>query len=355
MNPSRKTLGRGLEHLMSEASKVETPLTVVSNRGFLQLPLDSLPGSGTETVPSIAPADLTNSVQTHGILQPILVRKSETGYEVIDGHQRLLAARALGLGTVPAMVLNTEPSHTAALAAAANRHRLPPPEPPPEPCVAPVVPATTTPRDWRADWRLHASWVTIAGVALLTGSVATLWFTRTYAAADPGNGLATTNSLTSEPLAPQVSTDSSVPQAEATPAWVQTLRIDGVNVASTDGVTTVTFENPVFARYVTMTPPAEQVLRALADALGRIEPSVSVRVLGHTDDTPVHAGSLYRDNYALGLARAVNVVRFLRYNAGLTNTPLAAVSEGDANPPFANNSPGERAKNRTVTMEITTE
>lgn len=46
--------------------------------------------------------DLVQSIKTHGILQPPLVRHTDTGdYEVIAGDRRLLAARTAGLATIP--------------------------------------------------------------------------------------------------------------------------------------------------------------------------------------------------------------------------------------------------------------
>ena len=80
-----------------------------------------------------------------------------------------------------------------------------------------------------------------------------------------------------------------------------------------------------------------------------------IQVRGHTDDTPMRGGGPYRDNYALGLARATRVVQFLRYDVGLTNAILSATSQGDEAPPFPNDTPAGRLKNRTVSLTITAE
>ncbi|MCM3720125.1 ParB/RepB/Spo0J family partition protein [Fictibacillus phosphorivorans] len=48
--------------------------------------------------------ELKDSVQEHGILQPILVRKSIKGYEIILGERRFRAASAAGLKTVPVII-----------------------------------------------------------------------------------------------------------------------------------------------------------------------------------------------------------------------------------------------------------
>ena len=48
--------------------------------------------------------ELAKSIEQHGVLTPIRVRKSEAGFELIFGQRRLLAARKAGLKEVPAVV-----------------------------------------------------------------------------------------------------------------------------------------------------------------------------------------------------------------------------------------------------------
>jgi ParB family chromosome partitioning protein len=51
--------------------------------------------------------ELTHSVREFGVLQPIVVRQVEVGYELVMGERRLRAATAAGLETVPAIVRET--------------------------------------------------------------------------------------------------------------------------------------------------------------------------------------------------------------------------------------------------------
>ncbi|MFW5874619.1 MAG: ParB/RepB/Spo0J family partition protein [bacterium] len=48
--------------------------------------------------------ELAESVRSHGVLQPLLVREAERGYELIAGERRLRAAKMAGLYTVPVVV-----------------------------------------------------------------------------------------------------------------------------------------------------------------------------------------------------------------------------------------------------------
>ena len=49
---------------------------------------------------------LKESIRESGVLIPALARPTENGYELISGHRRLAACRALGLSTMPVIVRN---------------------------------------------------------------------------------------------------------------------------------------------------------------------------------------------------------------------------------------------------------
>ncbi len=56
-------------------------------------------------------ADLTASISSHGVLQPILVRAGEGGkFIIVSGERRYQAAKNAGLETVPAMITDGEPA-----------------------------------------------------------------------------------------------------------------------------------------------------------------------------------------------------------------------------------------------------
>ncbi len=56
----------------------------------------------------VALNELAESIKQHGILQPVLVRKVTTGYQIIAGERRWLAAQRAGLREVPCRVLTLE-------------------------------------------------------------------------------------------------------------------------------------------------------------------------------------------------------------------------------------------------------
>jgi ParB family chromosome partitioning protein len=54
-------------------------------------------------------SELAESIRNHGILQPIVVRASAQGYEIISGERRWRAAKLVGLLTVPVVVRDQVP------------------------------------------------------------------------------------------------------------------------------------------------------------------------------------------------------------------------------------------------------
>jgi ParB family chromosome partitioning protein len=120
MTEKRKVLGRGLETLLPPRQVPHAPTTVAaaastpspSNRpgeALHQIPLDHLDRNPYQTrTVSLDPAalnELAASIQTVGVLQPIVVRPVAGGrYQVIAGERRCEAARMLHHQTIPAVV-----------------------------------------------------------------------------------------------------------------------------------------------------------------------------------------------------------------------------------------------------------
>ncbi|OGS37014.1 MAG: hypothetical protein A2293_02100 [Elusimicrobia bacterium RIFOXYB2_FULL_49_7] len=72
-----------------------------------ELPLASILKNPFQPRLSFDKEDLDNlkeSIQIHGIIEPIIVRQSKGGYEIIAGERRFRAAKELGLETVPVLI-----------------------------------------------------------------------------------------------------------------------------------------------------------------------------------------------------------------------------------------------------------
>ena len=112
MENKRKALGRGLEQLFSneafnidefEKSIVET----TSKEDVVQVNLSELRSNPYQPRKFFDPEkldELTTSIKEYGVIEPIIVKKSIKGYEIVAGERRSLAARKAGLDTIPAIV-----------------------------------------------------------------------------------------------------------------------------------------------------------------------------------------------------------------------------------------------------------
>ena len=127
-----KGLGRGLEALLGP--KVDDAAVAAANKQQGEpntLPLDQLvPGmyQPRTRMDEGALYELAESIKAQGIMQPILVRKLDSGknagkYEIIAGERRSRAAKLAGLDEVPVLVRNVPNEAAAAMALIENIQR----------------------------------------------------------------------------------------------------------------------------------------------------------------------------------------------------------------------------------------
>lgn len=67
--------------------------------------------------------ELSQTIRTHGLIQPIIVRKNGSFYELIAGERRWRAVKKLGLAQIPAIVRDFNDSQTASVALIENLQR----------------------------------------------------------------------------------------------------------------------------------------------------------------------------------------------------------------------------------------
>ena len=125
-NPSRKALGRGLAALIPSAAPTPSTEKAASGDALRLLPVERiLPNKGQprKTFEEEALADLSESIRTRGVLQPIMVRRSGEGYEIIAGERRWRAATKAGLREIPAIIKDVGDSELLQLALIENVQR----------------------------------------------------------------------------------------------------------------------------------------------------------------------------------------------------------------------------------------
>ena len=107
--PKRKTelgLGRGLDALLGD------PSLPAQGEGSVSLPISQVePGLNQprKRFDQESLAELTESIRTHGVIQPLTVRRLASGYyQIIAGERRWRAAKAAGLAEVPAVIIEAD-------------------------------------------------------------------------------------------------------------------------------------------------------------------------------------------------------------------------------------------------------
>ena len=124
---ARSRLGRGLASLIGdvggEAAHVDRP------RAQRKVPIEFLrpnPRNPRRAFSETELGELTSSIRTHGVIQPIIVRPvkgSHDRYEIIAGERRWRAAQAAGLHEVPIVPLDVTDSDALELAIIENVQR----------------------------------------------------------------------------------------------------------------------------------------------------------------------------------------------------------------------------------------
>ena len=110
--PRRRALGKGLEELFNsevldysaveEKIVNETPKEEIVNIKIKELRAN--PYQPRKVFDEEALKELSDSIKEHGVFQPIIVKKSIKGYEIIAGERRVKASEMAGLEEIPAII-----------------------------------------------------------------------------------------------------------------------------------------------------------------------------------------------------------------------------------------------------------
>jgi ParB family transcriptional regulator, chromosome partitioning protein len=135
--PAKRGLGKGLGALIptsdtpsstSADDRVQDPQTSAASglATYAELPIDSVvpnPRQPRSVFDDDELAELSFSISTIGLLQPIVVRQAGSGYELIAGERRLRASKLAGLVAIPAIIRKTDDEAMLRDALLENLHR----------------------------------------------------------------------------------------------------------------------------------------------------------------------------------------------------------------------------------------
>ncbi|MEX0991301.1 MAG: ParB/RepB/Spo0J family partition protein [Actinomycetota bacterium] len=105
---TKRGLGRGLSALIPGAPEAGG---TAAGTGLLELPVNAItpnPRQPRTTFDEAALESMVASVREVGVLQPVVVRTTSDGYELIAGERRFRAAQRAGLATIPAIVRESD-------------------------------------------------------------------------------------------------------------------------------------------------------------------------------------------------------------------------------------------------------
>ena len=127
----RRALGRGLEELFYNEpinyEKVEERIiNETPKEEIIDIKLDELrsnPYQPRKIFDEEALQELAASIKEHGVFQPIIVKKSIKGYEIIAGERRVKASQIAGKKDIPAIVRNFDDTEMMEIALLENLQR----------------------------------------------------------------------------------------------------------------------------------------------------------------------------------------------------------------------------------------
>ena len=117
-----KRLGRGLEALLGPVSREQAE----ASGALRELPLSSIKPNPYQPRTRMDPtelSDLASSMKASGLLQPVVVRPHDNGFELIAGERRWRAAQQLGWPRIPAVVKEVDDRTLLTLALIENLQR----------------------------------------------------------------------------------------------------------------------------------------------------------------------------------------------------------------------------------------
>lgn len=120
-------LGRGLGALFGESAFLGDEERDAAKNRVMTLPVTDVENNSAQPRKNFDPegiAQLADSIRQHGILQPLTVRKLDSGYyQIVAGERRWRAARMAGLDEVPVIVVEADDRAAAEIAMIENLQR----------------------------------------------------------------------------------------------------------------------------------------------------------------------------------------------------------------------------------------
>ena len=119
----KRGLGKGLGALIPPGAPKPSPEV---QAGVVEIPVDQIspnPHQPRQIMNQDELQELANSIEAHGLIQPLIVTKAGVSYQLIAGERRWRASQLAGLNTVPVVIKETTPQQMLELAIVENIQR----------------------------------------------------------------------------------------------------------------------------------------------------------------------------------------------------------------------------------------
>lgn len=125
MATKKRGLGRGLSALMADVSEAEAAKST-SNVGVQMIPIEQILPNPDQPRKQFSENDLNDlaaSIEEKGIIQPLIVRRLNDGYEIVAGERRWRAAQQVQLHEIPVVVRDFDDTEVLEIAIIENVQR----------------------------------------------------------------------------------------------------------------------------------------------------------------------------------------------------------------------------------------
>ena len=129
MSTKKRGLGKGLSALIGDKPSLETILSAELESGertIVNIPLDKIVRKDDQPrkdFDDLALKDLAKSIETNGVIQPILLRSIDDKYQIIAGERRYRASQIAKSKDIPAIIVDVDDENAAKLALIENIQR----------------------------------------------------------------------------------------------------------------------------------------------------------------------------------------------------------------------------------------
>ncbi|MDR3363536.1 MAG: ParB/RepB/Spo0J family partition protein [Clostridiales Family XIII bacterium] len=131
--PAKKDIGAGAARdggknagAKPKTKKPETGMPAAAENAVLYIDIDEIKPNSMQprqSFDSAAIEELAASIETYGVIQPVILKQAKNGYELVAGERRWRAARKAGLRAVPAIVREVTSEENALIAIIENMQR----------------------------------------------------------------------------------------------------------------------------------------------------------------------------------------------------------------------------------------